>query len=33
MDLHAVKTAVYGRTRAVFPHTEGGEPKDETFYD
>ncbi len=32
MDLHAVKAAMYGRTRAFLPHTEGGEPKDKTFY-
>ena len=31
MDLHAVKTAVFGRTRAVLPHTEGGKLKDEIF--
>ncbi len=27
MDLHDIKSAVHGRTRAVLPHTEGGEPK------
>ncbi len=32
MDLHAAKAAVYRRTRAVLPHTEGSEPKDKTLY-
>ena len=31
MDSHDVDTAVYGRTRAVLPHTEGGNLKAETL--
>ncbi len=31
MDLHAIETAVYGRTRAVLLHTEGVKLKAETF--
>ncbi len=31
MDSHDIKSAVYGRTRAVLPHTEGGEPKARTL--
>ncbi len=31
MDSLDIKTAVYGRTRAVLPHTEGGKPKARTL--
>ncbi len=33
MDSHAIKSAVHGRTRAVLPHTEGGEPKARHYAD
>ncbi len=31
MDSHDIKSAVHGRTRAVLPHTKGGEPKARTL--